>query len=343
MDYGAIVKEAWRVTWRYKVLWIFGLLSGAASSGGGGGGGSRGYVSDTSDFDPATSDLPPELIKAGEQAVQWMTDNLVLLIALAVFAVLVGIILWVVSIAARGGLIHLVSEAEDRRDVRARDGWSAGFGRWFGLFAVRFLLYLPLVLLVIVLVVVTVLPVVAISSSGGSEPAAAAGVLGTCGVLALLGLVLVVVGFVISLVAEFAERRVMLDGQGTLAAISAGWGDLRSNFKDVIVMWLITLVIGFAYAAATLVVLVIFGGGAVVAFFAAGLFGGVLVGLLALIALMVPSAVYATFVSSLWTIFWREMTGRGTLGARRAVEAPAPAEFIPAPPVPPAPPTPPAG
>ena len=40
MNYGDLLKRAARMTWRYKVLWIFGILLALTAGGGGGGGGS---------------------------------------------------------------------------------------------------------------------------------------------------------------------------------------------------------------------------------------------------------------------------------------------------------------
>jgi len=28
MDYGEVLSKAWQITWKYKVLWIFGILAG---------------------------------------------------------------------------------------------------------------------------------------------------------------------------------------------------------------------------------------------------------------------------------------------------------------------------
>ena len=39
MNYGDLLKRAARITWRYKVLWIFGILLALTAGGGGGGGG----------------------------------------------------------------------------------------------------------------------------------------------------------------------------------------------------------------------------------------------------------------------------------------------------------------
>ena len=35
MHYIDLIKRAWQITWRYKVLWIFGILLALASGGGG--------------------------------------------------------------------------------------------------------------------------------------------------------------------------------------------------------------------------------------------------------------------------------------------------------------------
>ena len=45
-DIGKILSRAWQILWKYKVLWIFGLLlalSGAGGGGGSGGGSNSNY------------------------------------------------------------------------------------------------------------------------------------------------------------------------------------------------------------------------------------------------------------------------------------------------------------
>ena len=39
MDFGEVLTRAWQITWRYKGLWVLGLLAGCGTGGGGGGGG----------------------------------------------------------------------------------------------------------------------------------------------------------------------------------------------------------------------------------------------------------------------------------------------------------------
>ena len=56
-NFGEVLTRAWQITWKYKVLWIFGILAGCTNGGGGGGGGGNsGYSTGPSD-----QNLPPEL------------------------------------------------------------------------------------------------------------------------------------------------------------------------------------------------------------------------------------------------------------------------------------------
>jgi hypothetical protein len=53
MNIGEVLSRAWKITWKYKVLWIFGILAGCASGGGSGGGGNGlSYTYDQGDLPP---------------------------------------------------------------------------------------------------------------------------------------------------------------------------------------------------------------------------------------------------------------------------------------------------
>lgn len=36
MNYGEILSKTWKVIWKHKILWLFGVLAGCSASGGGG-------------------------------------------------------------------------------------------------------------------------------------------------------------------------------------------------------------------------------------------------------------------------------------------------------------------
>jgi hypothetical protein len=39
MDYGWVLKRAWEITWKFKGLWLLGILASCSAGGGGGGNG----------------------------------------------------------------------------------------------------------------------------------------------------------------------------------------------------------------------------------------------------------------------------------------------------------------
>ena len=71
-NFGEILTRAWQITWKYKVLWIFGILAGC-TNGGGGGGGNSGYR-----VGPSDSNLPPEMKRffhEMENLVDWVSPS----------------------------------------------------------------------------------------------------------------------------------------------------------------------------------------------------------------------------------------------------------------------------
>ncbi|MHB9004265.1 MAG: DUF7544 domain-containing protein, partial [Coriobacteriia bacterium] len=299
MDYGGIIKKAWGITWRYKILWIFGFFAGAAGSGGGGGGGSN-FSQPSEDFDTSQFD----------SAFQWISDNAVLVIAGFTLLVVIGLALWILSVAARGGLIHLVNEADEGRSVNAGDGWGVGFSRWGRIFVIDLVLYLPLMILVTIMLLAAIVPL--ITSAEGSDPTAA--IVSACGALAFGGLILMVIGFIVTLMENMAIRHGVLDDMSAAQSISASWSDLRSRFKDLFVMWLITLAIGLGFGTVVAIIVGIFGVGIALSVMGGALPVAFVIGLVLFMALLVPQAIFGTFSSAIWTVFFRYMTGRQAPG-----------------------------
>ncbi|MDZ4177612.1 MAG: hypothetical protein U1E29_00015, partial [Coriobacteriia bacterium] len=324
MEYGSILKRAWEITWRYRILWLFGFFAGGASGGGGGGGGSN-YSFGDDEIDFAQFD----------RAGQWFSDNIAVIIAVAAVLVLIGIVLWVISIAARGGLVRLVNDAEENRDVRAANGWSTGFRLWGRLFVLDLVLGLPVLVLAVIVGVIAFLPLIR-AGIDGSDPTA--GFLSLCGGLFVGGIVLLIVGVIIGLLSELGRRHAVIADQPALRSIGLAWTDIRTRFKDVFVMWLVLFGVGIAYGIVVGLIAAVFG-----VIIAISALGGawplaIALGLLLFLVLIVPSAIYAAFHSTTWTVFYRRLTGLDAAGRPDVSEPPAggPEGYAPAPP--PAPP-----
>jgi hypothetical protein len=302
MDYGDILKRAWNVTWRYKILWLFGFFAGGA-----------GYSGSSSSSSRGTSTTSNPFTGTQWTAFQHTIAPFVGLIVVAVIvALLIGLAFIIVAVAARGGLIHLVNEAEEGRSVRAGDGWRVGFKKWWKVFGVGFLAGLPVLVLGAIISVFVVIAVVAVVRSGvspqgnpGQFIAAIGG--GVCFLL-VFAVIAIVLAVILGIAAELGTRYVVLQDRRVVESLKQGWSDLWSRRGAALMFW-VTFVVGLVYGIALAVVAGVFALPAM-ALGASGNIGpaAALGGLVALL-LIVPSAAYGSFISATWTIFFRRMTG----------------------------------
>jgi hypothetical protein len=315
VDYMDIVKRAWRVTWRYKILWLFGLFAGGGvsvgsnfssnSSSSGGKTGSGGATS------PADAQL------ALQQAVHFVERNLTIIVATIVLCTALGVIWWILSVAARGGIVKLVDDAETGRAVQAGDGWRTGFENWLKVFGVSFISGLPAALLGLAAAVVMVIAILGAVRSGAfssADPAAIqrtviSSLAGGCLFLVVFGVLAVITGVVFGIVKELAVRYAVLEGRGVFDALKAGWTDLwakRGAFLMFVTTVVVGLVVSFALSFAALAVMM---PGVLMIMFGSAFLGAIL-SVFGVIVLMVLGAVYGALHHAMWTVFFRRMTGR---------------------------------
>ncbi len=313
MQYGKILTRAWEITWRYKYLWILGFLAGEAAGGGGGGSGVNYQFNNR---DVPNMRVPPEV--SG------------LLVGLGCLAFLVGIVLWVLSVMARGGLIAAVDEIEKGGRLTLGEAFRAGARRFWTLFGIGVLAALPLLLLFLALAVVALLAFATLTSvnSGGDFRGGGWLLLAAC----IIPLVCVVflLSIVLNQVRLYGERAAMLEGLGWIDAFRRGWRVLRTHLGPTIILWLVFLVIGLVFGAIALA-----GFMAVIApvLFTAGITNGrewTLIplcggGLLLFLVLAFVSSILGTFTSAVWTLAYRALVGpRGEGSGATTFPAPEP-------------------
>jgi hypothetical protein len=185
---------------------------------------------------------------------------------------------------------------------------------WGRVFAVGFLMALPLIGLgILALLTLVAGGVPALIASGGGTPTITAGLVGMGLALSLIGMAAIVIGVIVSILEEVALRHAVLDGRGALDSIKATRSDLKAK-RGVASMWLVMLLVNVAVGIAAAVVfipVVVVCGLVVAAAVAAGGAGGfwmIVPSLLVLFALgMLFKAVYSTFRNTVWTSFYDRM------------------------------------
>ena len=108
MDYGALIREAWVITRRYRFLWVFGLFAGGAVgvwiSGGGGNGPQHGMgPQDLGGFGPQAE-------HEAAQVAAWIIEHLALILGAAAVLMVLGLALVVLALIAQGAMAAATAE-----------------------------------------------------------------------------------------------------------------------------------------------------------------------------------------------------------------------------------------
>jgi hypothetical protein len=328
MDHIKVLKRALELTWRYRVLWVFGIILALTSGGGGGSGGPQSRF----DGDLLSRDLSLGKVPLGDVlpipvVPEAVVGTLIAVgIGLACFILLLIVVSVVAHYVAETALIRLVDDYEgsgERRSVRQgfRMGWSRSALR---LFLINLLIVLPTILAFIVLALIVAAPVLLL----GDTPAKVIGIVGTIGLAFLFILLLIVVIVVLTLLMRFFWRACALEGLGVFESIRRGYCVVRGNLKDVAVMWLLMAGVGIGITIAMIIIVLfllalglvvgglpalLVGGLASQAFEGAvpwilGAAAGVPIFLLVMVLpLLLVGGLIEVFKSSVWTLTYREL------------------------------------
>jgi len=298
-NFGEILTRAWQITWKYKVLWIFGILASCSQGGGegGGGGGSSGFKTGPSD-----QNLPPALRQLGyqmERFFEWSLDNwwiYIVIVLVMLLLIAIGVFLGTIG---RIGLIKGTYKAEQEEPETLVFGelFSNSMPYFWRVFGLYFLIALGFLLLFMPLAIFGVLT---------------AGI----GFLCLLPFIclLIPIAWVVYVITEQAIRAIVLEDLGIFDGLGRAWEIVRSNVGPLLIMSLILGIISFltGLVIALPIFIVVFmtffgyfmgGGDSFTPLYVAGV----------CICLYIPVALLAsgilnTFTHSSWTLTFMRLT-----------------------------------
>ena len=213
LDFGGILKRAWEITWRNKILWLLGILSAIGSGGGFQGGGNANFNT------TGTPDVLPDLQRRFPNLDQ--NTIAVIILGLACVAIIIAIVFWILSIIGRGGLIGGINLAETRGgSVRLGEAWAIG---------TKYLVTVLLIGLAVAILglLIGVASIVAVAS--------------VC--LAPLGCVGFLVIAVLNIFTYLAQIAAVTDGLSVGDAFSRAWQIVKANIGAIIILGLILAVV----------------------------------------------------------------------------------------------------
>ena len=229
MNFGEILSKAWKVIWKHKILWLFGLLAGCGAAGSGGGGGNPAASSSLEyRMEQSNSVFPPSTHWAMQDFFQsladvpllvWIAIGLIFILAVIVFSVLFKMLgtLGITGLVKGTSMADETGEDEKPLSLKAVfEGLKPSYWKVFlfnvGYQIAGFIVGLMLVLPIILLAVVT------------------------CGIGLLL---MIPIGWLISVMVNFTTIAMVEEGLGVFKAISRAWQVLVKNIGNVLLMFLI--------------------------------------------------------------------------------------------------------
>jgi membrane-anchored glycerophosphoryl diester phosphodiesterase (GDPDase) len=295
MDFVEVLGRAWKIVWKHKVLWIFGILAGCARGGGGGGtGGGSGWRQER----PFSQDIPPEIQQYLTTAGDWIANHLWLVLALVLLFLVVIVLAIFLGTVGRIGLIRGTMKADGGAE-------RLGFGELFQeslpffwrVFGLSVLLGLAFLVIV--------------------GPFIAAGVL-TAGVgfLCLVPLlcILIPVFIVAGVVVAQANVAMVTENLGLMDGLRRGWTVFKKNLGPLMLVWLILAIIGFVAGLVIALPVLMAAIPAYVAFRASGghsspvlIAGGVCFAVY-LPILLVANGILTAYLESVWTLAYLRLT-----------------------------------
>lgn len=249
MDYGNLLKRSWDIVWGNKFMLLLGFLAALGSGGGGGGGGNSNFRMDGSEF------------PGGGQMEAFWLQYAALIIAAFCFFFLLGIVLWVVGLTARGGLISAAARLDAGEKMTFRQAFADGWAKIGRLVGLSLLLFLPFIIMVVVAAMVIAgaigFSVFTMAEMAEQDPTAVIGSLGAvffavCGLICLA----LPIGIILQGISAFAQRGIMLQEMGVMDSIRHGWHVFKSNLGEIIVLAIIFIVIGLVVGFAAAIIMI---------------------------------------------------------------------------------------
>jgi hypothetical protein len=276
MDYGRLLNRAWEILWEHKFLILLGLLVALTSGGNAGLSSGTQWRTDQGDF-WFRPGQPPEFPGAA-----------VAIIVLVVgIALLIGLVLWIVSTIARGGLIAGVSEIDAGGTPSFGDAWRAGWQKGWRLIGIGLVPAVPGLLILLVGLLLFAWWAGLGQFGVGAAPRTALWVV-FLAVICILG----PISLVLSLLRVLANRACMLEDTGVFASYGRGIEVLMDNIGPAAILFLIQAAISIVLG-----LLMVFPG--FILFLCCFLWP---------ILWLIQGGISAYF-SGLWTLAWREWTG----------------------------------
>ncbi len=224
MDYGEVLSRAWKIAWKFKILWIFGILAGCGQSRGGSFNFNNSFQTNGNGFSNSTPNLPPAMMSQLYRFAHLFDDpSFIWKFVAVVIAVICVIVIAEIFLGTIGriGLIKGSAEADAGAEkLTFGELWKESTPYFWRVFWLSFLIGAPFAIAIIGIAIGFVITVIPLASNNSSM----SGLLILLPVLCVLFCVILILGIVISFIVTQAERAIVLENKSVLDGIQTRLG-----------------------------------------------------------------------------------------------------------------------
>jgi hypothetical protein len=311
MDFGSILSDTWRITWKNKLFWILGILAGCSASGRGSNAqfssGFRGWNFEGGDLENFQFNFEgaPEL----EKFFNSINTEAIIATGLVLFciAVFFSLVFLVLGVIGQGGLIASFGQADRGVTLTLADAFNLGVQNFWKLLGIRLTVWIAgFIIGVVVLIAVIGIAVFTLG----------------LGLLCLLPLLCLIIPLAIGVDSYITLTMVAAveEGLGVFDAFGRAWEVLKENIGQVLIMALI-LVIGGGFVSFLLFAPIAGAGVPALIGVAIGDDAALATGIGATVALWICAfpfilllqGIVTTYITGAWTLTYRRLTGEAAV------------------------------
>ncbi len=315
MDFGEVLTKAWKITWKFKILWIFGILASCGTGNRANFNFNSGSGTNTPLGESPT--LPPGLEDNLFKFAQFFTNPAVIAAFISVFCILVLATIFF-SIMGQIGLIKGSADA-DAGTERLGFGelWKSGLQYFWRFLGLSLLIGSPVLLIYLALVAAGIGAFLVAASGSEDNPfsAMAPALLAIIPVICVLACAIFLLAILLSFLSPQAERAIIIENEGVISGLRRGWNVLTKNIGPILIVWLITVVIGIVAGVVIALPILMIVFPAVIATVLGGnnvSYTPLIIAGLCIVAYLpvslVLNGILQTYVQSVWTLTYLRLT-----------------------------------
>jgi hypothetical protein len=309
MNYGDLIREAFRISLHNRYLWFFGFFAGGTGTNFIGNVPSGGGNFNFDNFQRSGAGLTA-------QVGQGLSET-VLIFGIVVVVLLIALFFIILAIISQGALADSVAAIDRGQGRRFGSAFTSGMGNFWrvlGYYIVFFLIALGLLVVIAIPVALLIGGTFAATQATGVRVSVAVVV----GILAVL--LLIVVFIPLSIIGQYALRNIVVRRERVLGSVGSGYSLFRHNIGRSLLLWLIQLGLSIGVGIAFILVVLIVGLVLFIPTIALAVAGsstgawiaGGIAGLILLPILLVAAGAIGTFFHAYWTLAYLRLTAPPT-------------------------------